>query len=162
MSELIPYVIKDTGTQILIKRVSPLLVMELNKQFPLPLPPKQTVEVGGETREEYNYADPDYEKTLTEYSEAQEKRIRRLLIKRGVVIPEDNVTWRDEIEQKRRDWLEDFGVELPRLDTDDKVDWIGYCAIGTDEDYEELYRAIMRRSQPTVEAVEAAKSGFPG
>lgn len=162
MSELIPHVIKDTGTKILIKRVSPLLVMELRKQFPEPLPPKQTVEVGGETREEYNYADPDYSATLDAYQAEQEKRIRKLLLKRGIVIPEDNTTWQDEIEQKRREWLDDFGVELPRLDSDDKVDWLGYCAIGTDEDYEELYRAILRRSQPTTEAIEAAKSGFPG
>lgn len=162
MSELIPHVIKDTGTKILIKRVSPLLVMELRKQFPEPLPQKQTVDVGGETREEYNYADPDYAAALDQYTDDQEKRIRKLLVKRGVVIPPDNTTWEAEIEAKRLEWLEDFGVELPRLDSDDKVDWICYCAIGTDEDYEELYRAILRRSQPTAEAVDAAKSGFPG
>ena len=162
MSELIPYVVKDTGTKLLIKRVSPLLVMELRKAFPEPEPPKQEIEVGGETRLEVNYAHPDYSETLRKYNDEMEARIRRLLIKRGVIIPAENTAWEAELEETRQNWLADFGVELSRLDPDDKVDWICYCAVGTDFDFEELYAAILKRSQPTAEAVEAAKSGFPG
>jgi len=162
MSELIPYVVKDTGEKLLIKRVSPFMAMELQKQFPEPKPPLQKVDIDGETVEQFNWADPDFDKEQAKYKIDSEARIRKLLIKRGVQIPTDNETWQDELAQRRAEWLEDFGVEMPRLDTDDKVDWVCYCAIGTDTDLEELYQAIMQRSQPTKEAVEAAKSGFPG
>lgn len=161
MSELIPYTIKDTGTHILIRRVSPLLVMELRKAFPEPKPPMQEVDVGGETRLEANYAHPDYQATLAEYNDAMELRIRRLMLKRGVVIPEDNTTWRQELADMRKFWLDEFGVELPVLDKDEQVDWLSYCAFGTDSDFSELYAAILQRSQPTPEAVDAAKAGFP-
>ena len=162
MNELIPHVIADTGTKILLKRISPFLVMELQKQFPKPEVPTQTIDIGGETKEEPNYAHPDYEASLIKWRDGQEARIRKLIIKRGVVIPPENTTWEEELAEKRQGWVEDFGVELPHIDDDDKVDWVLYCAIGTNEDYEEIYHTVLRRSQPTTEAVEAAKAGFPG
>lgn len=163
MNELTPYTIKDTGVTILIKHVSPLLVMELRRQFPPPKPPMQTVDLGGETKEEPNYAHPDYLQSITDYNKEMENRIRRLLLKRGVVIPEDYTTWKTEIEELRQFWKDEYKKELPRLDdNDNRVDWIGYIACGTEDDFEELYEHILRRSMPTPEAVEAAKDGFPG
>jgi hypothetical protein len=162
MNELTPYVVKDTGAQLLIKKVSPLLIMELRRQFPEPEIPTQTVDIGGETKIERNYADPDYERALKVYGFEQEARIRRLLISRGVVIPEDNTTWQTEIAEMRNTWLADFGKELPKLGNTDEIDWICYCALGTEADYEDLYIRILQRSQPTTEAVETAKAGFPG
>ena len=163
MNGLTPYVVKDTGVQLLVKKVSPLLVFTLKKQFPQPEPPMQEVELGGETKQEPNYAHPDYTKTLLEYNRDMDERLRRLFFKFGVVIPEDNNTWRNEIQKKREEWKAEFGFDLPRLDNDnDELDWISYCALGTDEDFAELYDAILRRSQPTTEAIEEAKSGFPG
>lgn len=166
MNELTPYVVKDTGVKLLVKKVSPPLVMALNRQYPEPKPPMQEVDLGGETKQEPNYAHPDYLQAIYAYRRDQDERLRHLFFKFGIVIPEDNKTWRDEIAQKRAEFLQEFGFELPHLDGDgnerDELDWVNYCALGTDEDFQELYDAILHRTQPTAEAIEEAKAGFPG
>ena len=157
--KLYPFIFQDTGVEVFIKKVSPLLVVELQKAFPAPVPPRQRVEIGGEWVEEPNPAHPDHVQALEQYSVEFEQRVRKLLISRGVVIPEANTTWRDEVKELRQFWMDTYGKEL---DGDDKAVYIAHIAIGTDADMTDLLSKILQRSQPTEEAVASAKDSFPG
>ena len=159
MSELTAFTFKDTGVKVLIKKVSPLLVVELQKAFPPPAPPRQRVQIGDEWAEEPNPAHPDYTEAMAKYSQEMEMRVRMLLINRGVVIPDDNGDWKAEVAELREFWQVNYGKELAG---DDKTVYISNIAVGTDMDLGDLLTAIMQRSQPTEEAVAAAKSSFPG
>lgn len=157
--KLYNYTFKDTGIRVQIRKVSPMSVVELQKAFPAPTPPRQRVEVGGEWMEESNPSDPDYLAAKERHGQELEMRVRQLMIRRGVIIPPDNVTWQDEVKEFRAFWLETYGKEL---EGDDKEIYISHIAIGTDSDYVELVDAITRRSQPTEGEVAAARSSFPG
>jgi hypothetical protein len=159
VSELTAFTFHDTGVKVLIKKVSPLLVVELQKAFPPPAPPQQEVEIGGEIVIESNPAHPDYVATMNEYNREFEMRVRRLLIKRGVEIPGENKEWQEEVAELREFWREEYAKEL---EGDDKMLYISYIAVGTDGDLTDLLGAIMQRSQPTEAAVAAAKASFPG
>ena len=159
MSELTAFTFKDTGVKVQIKKVSPLLVVELQKAFPPPTPPRQRVQIGDEWTEEPNPAHPDYTEAMGRYSQEMEMRVRRLLINRGVVIPEDGNDWKAEVTELRAFWLDTYGKEL---EGDDKTVYISNIAVGTDQDLSDLLTAIMQRGQPTEEVVAAAKASFPG
>jgi len=156
---LTPHTFKDTGKVVQIKKVSPLLIMQLQKDFPEPEAPLQEVDYGdGEIRLEPNPAHPDYEKTLQQYKYAFEQRMREMMVDRGVVLElsdEDKV----EIQDLRTYWQENYGKPLAG---NDKFVYISYICIGTDADMNELVEAISRRSQPSNGAVEAAKKSFQG
>lgn len=157
--KLYPFTFKDTGVEVFIRKVSPMLVVELQKAFPPPAPPRQKVEIGGEMVEETNPADPDFADAVKAYNTEFEQKVRRLLITRGVVFPEGNTTWRDEVKELRKFWLDTYEKEL---EGDDKTVFISYLAVGTDADLSDLLTAIMQRSQPTEGEVSAAKASFPG
>lgn len=159
-AELIPFTFKDTGVTVLIRKVSPLLAMELQRSFPPPPPPMNKVDFGdGVIREEPNEADPAYLKKLSEYNQEFELKIRRMLIKRGVVL-EITEEMKVQIEELREFWHDEYGIDFP--ESDDKLAYVWYIAIGTDQDLRELLDAIMRRSQPTQEAEELARKTFQG
>ena len=157
--KLYPFEFKDTGVMVMVRKVSPMLVVELQKAFPAPTPPRQKVEVAGEMVEEPNPSHPDHLEALNVYSREMEGRIRQLLITRGVIIPEANTTWKDEVKELRKFWLDIYGKEL---EGDDKSVYISNIAVGTDLDLTDLLAAILQRSQPTEVAVSAAKDTFQG
>lgn len=157
--KLWPFEFRDTGVTVYIRKVSPMLVVELQKAFPPPVPPRQRVEIGGEFVEEPNPAHPDYLDAMKAYNVEFEQRVRKLLINRGVIIPEVNTTWKDEVAELRQFWLDTYGKEL---EGDDKSLYISYLAVGTDADLTDLLTAIMQRSQPTEAEVSAAKASFQG
>lgn len=155
MPELTSHVFKDTGVTIQIRKVSPMLVMEIKRQFPEPKPPTNKVDYGdGNEVEESNYAHPDYARALEDYNQELEKRIRRLLIKRGVVCNVD----KQAVDELREFWKAEYEMDLP--ESDDLMAYISYICIGTDSDMEELLNAIMRRSQPTELAIAEATRAF--
>lgn len=163
-SELTPHTFKDTGISIKIRKVSPMLIMEVQKAFPPPKPPMQEVvygdpgEPGAKTVKEPNEAHPDYLVAIDEYNLELEVKVRQLMFKRGVRINLDD-DQKQEVKELRADWKEMFDVELSG---NDKYVYISYIAIGTDSDMEELQEVIMRRSQPTEAAVAESKAGFQG
>lgn len=159
-AELIPFTFQDTGVTVLIRKVSPLLAMELQRVFPPPDPPMNKVDFGdGESRMEPNEADPAYLKQLQDYNQDFELKIRRMLIKRGVIV-EITDTIKAQVQELREFWQEEYGIDFP--EADDKLAYIWYIAVGTDQDLKELLQAIMRRSQPTQEAEELARKTFQG
>ena len=158
-SELVPFTFKDTGITVLIRKVSPLLAMELQRAFPPPKPPMNEVDFGdGVKRMEPNEADPAYLRDMDKYNQDFELKMRRMLIKRGVAL-EITEEIKEQVEDLRSFWLEEYGIEFP--EPDDKMAFVWYVAVGTDQDLRELLEAIMRRSQPTQEAEELARKTFP-
>lgn len=136
------FTFKDTGITVSIRKVSPLLGMEIRKAFPPPKPPVVHTELG----DEENPADPDYERAMEEYGMLIEDKASRLYIKRGVECEVDTAA----VASLRAD-MADMGITL---DPDDKYVYIKYICVGSDQDYQELIEAITRRSQPTEAAVQ--------
>ena len=163
-NELMPFTFKDTGVTVKIKKVSPLLLLEVQKAFPPPEPPMQDVvygdpdDPGAKMEQEPNYAHPDHLANIDEYKMELEEKIRFLMIKRGVVI---NLTaaQKEEVKELREYWKEEYGAEIK---LNDKLLFINYIAIGTDSDIADLIQVISSRSQPTGAAIAEAKAGFQG
>jgi hypothetical protein len=160
-NSLKPYTIQDTGVTILIKKVSPLLSGKLRRQYPPPKPPMQEVNYG--TKEdpkikmEPNPAHPDHAQALSDYEAEMSERMQVLLFKRGVVI-ELTDEMKEEVAELRAFWKEETNEEM---EGDDKSIYLANIALGTQEDIEELLNAILRRTQPTEEAINEAKDSFP-
>lgn len=155
-NELTPFIFKDTGIAVQIRKVSPLLIMDMRQNFPEPKPPTQEVEINGKKVIEENRAHPDFRAAMETYSLEFENRMRRFLIRRGVSVHiTDEI--RAQIAQLKADYLEDTGSELKGSD---EYIYISYIAIGTDADMEELIERITQRSQPTPEEVELGKVMF--
>ena len=163
-NELNPFTFEDTGITVQIRKVSPLLIMEVQKAMPVPKPPMQEVvygdpgDPGAKRVQEPNEAHPDYLTDIDAYNMELEMKVRKFMIMRGVVI---NLTddQKQEVKELRKEWKEEFGVELGGTD---KLLYISYIAIGTDSDMEELMDVIMRRSQPTEAGMSDVKAGFQG
>lgn len=149
------YVFKDTGEEVTLRKVSPLLLIKLRERYPQPKPPLNRVEYGeGEFKMEPNPANPDYIETLTQYESDMERRARDLLIRRGVV-----VEWTEEKREALADlrgwWKATYETDMPV--EDDTVAYVSYLAIGSDSDLTDLVDALVKRSQPTEEAIDAAQ-----
>ncbi len=154
--ELTPFTFKDTGLQVMIRKVSPLLVNELNRAFPAPRPPAQEVDYGdGVKRIEENPASPEYTAALERHAQENMLRLRKLLIKRGVVCEPDL----EAVQELRAQYKEDYGIELEG--TDQEI-YIMYICAGTDADLQDLLNAVLTRSQPTKAEVDLARVSFPG
>lgn len=162
-NELTPFTFKDTGITVQIRKVSPLLIMEVQKAMPVPKPPMQEVvygdpgDPGAKTVKEPNEAHPDYLADIDAYNMELEMKVRKFMIMRGVVIHLSD-DQKQDVKELREEWKEEFGVELSG---NDKLLYISYIAIGTDSDMEEMMDVIMRRSQPTEAAMSEVKAGFP-
>lgn len=157
-NELTPFTFKDSGKTVLIKKVSPLVLMEMQKQFPEPTPPTQEVEINGKKVIEPNYSHPDYLIAKQEYTFAFENKMRKFLIRRGVTVNMSEEV-KQEIAQIKADYFEDTGAELQGSD---EFIYVSFIAIGTDQDMEDLMSELTQRSQPTDLEVAAAKKSFPG
>lgn len=161
MNDLTKYTFKDTGKTVEIRKVSPLLALQLRKDFPPPEPPLVEVTLGesGQPELEANPADPDYQRRLVEYEQDFNMKSQQLMIKRGVVVDVTVPEVQAEITALRNFYRDEFGRELPK---DDQMVYVSMICIGTQEDMAELIDAIMRRSQPTEAAVKNAANSFPG
>lgn len=157
-NELTQHVFQDTGRSVLIRKVSPFLMSEIARSFPPPQPPLQEVDYGDGPVLEPNPAHPDYERAMQEYNMSLEEKVRRMMIRRGVVIQWDDEK-RAEVQQLRDEWREEFGTELSGSD---ELIYVSHICIGTGEDFGELIEAIQQRSHPTGPEVELARSGFRG
>jgi len=157
-NELTPFTFKDGGYQVQIRKVSPLLVMEVQRGFPPPEPPMQEVDYGdGKKKLEPNAAHPSHLKAMKAYDTELELRVRRAMIQFGVVY-----TLTDDDKQRLKE-IRDYWAEnkMGELEKNDLVAFISYVAIGSPDDMNELIETIMRRSQPTEMAVKQAAELFP-
>lgn len=156
-AKLEQYVFEDTGKKVQVRKVSPLLVIKLRERYPAPRPPLQTVDYGDGPKQEQNTTNPDYLQAVQDYEQAMEKRVRTLLIQRGVVIEwgEDEQAELDELIAW---WKATYDEDLSSLDP--IYAYVSYICVGSDSDMEDLINVLIKRSQPTKEGVEAAQERF--
>lgn len=159
---LTDFTFKDTGISIKIRKISPMLASDVAAAMPDPLPPEQEVDYGepkGKVMER-NFSDPAYQREVLEHRGRVFRAFRRVMVLRGIdpgSLPEG---WQAEVQDYRAFMAAQTGK--PVDEPDDLVVYILRIAVGSEEDLEELIRAITRRSQPTQEVIEQAKASFPG
>jgi hypothetical protein len=160
MSELTPFTFRDTGITVMVKKISPMIMTDVNNAMPPPEPPMQEVDYGeprGKVMEK-NLSDPAYAKILAAHNQKVFQAIQRVMILRGVVV--NGTGWKKEVAEYRAFMLETTGK--PVEETNDLIVYIMRICVGTEEDLEDFVQAITRRSQPTDMEVEKAKESFRG
>ena len=157
---LTDFTFKDTGITVKIKKVSPMVVDDVRASIPEPLPPEQEVDYGeprGKVMER-NYSDPNYALELEAHNKKVAALVQKVIVNRAVILEGDE--WRKEVQDYRDFILSSTGY--PLAETDDVLVYILRVCVGSKEDMSDLIDAIIKRSQPTQEAVEQAKRSFRG
>jgi hypothetical protein len=157
---LTDFTFKDTGITVKIKKISPMVVDDVRSSIPEPLPPEQEVDYGeprGKVMER-NYSDPNYTLELREHERKASALVQKVIINRAVVLEGDE--WKAEVQDYRNFILENTGQ--PLAEKDDLLVYILRICVGSNDDMNDLVDAIIKRSQPTQEAVEQAKRSFRG
>lgn len=164
---------KDSGITIKIRKVGPTtqqrLAQQIMKESPEPLPPRNPPDSeAAALGEEFNRADPAFEQALEKWNRETNSELRdRLMLIAALeaeVVIDDMA--RADIARKQRH-LKLVGVPYevnPELtdEENEKVFYILHVAAGTPEDLREFGDAVLRRSVPTEEAVQAQIATFPG
>ena len=155
---LIDFTFRDTGKSVKIRKVSPMLAVDVEATIPKPKPPVNKVDYGNGPVDEPNYADPGYDQAVKARSNLVGAAVLRATILRGVVV--EGEEWRQEVAEYRQFVKDMTGEEL--TEPSDLVVYVMRICVGTTDDMNELMAAISTRSQPTAEAVERSKASFPG
>lgn len=155
-------IIFSSGISIGVRRVSPMLMLDLRRKFPEPQPPLNKVVIDDVTTMEPNPSDPDYLLAKSNYEAEMEEKFRRVIVRRGVnyiLTDEDKV----EVAQVRQDYQDLTGDEIHLTDLEV---FISYVAILSEEDLNLLINTVTGISQPTEEKVAdhtaLYKSDVPG
>lgn len=159
MAKLKPFKFPDSGVTVNIRKVSPLLALEVQRSVEKPQPPmEKVVMASGEESEEPNRSHPDYQDALAKYNVEIEEKTKKLLINRGVdiVLTEE---MKKEVKELRKFMKEEFETELG---LNDKEVYVSYIAIESAKDFESLIQAVLGAGQPTKQEVEASKESFQG
>ncbi len=156
-TKLYPYQFKDSGIEIMIRKVSPLLIIDMQKEYPAPQPPLQEVKIGDLTRMEPNPDHPDYKRAMEAWNMENEERLRKLMVRQGVAFTLSEEQKQD-VEALRETYRELYQKEIPYNDRDA---YLFYVAIASPRDLQDLINAIMSQN-PTEESVQAAQDSFPG
>lgn len=159
---------KDSGITIKIRKVGPTtqqrLAQQIMRELPEPQPPIIDTELGPEA----NAADPAYMAAYAAWDrETKVEHSQRLMLIAALeceVVIDDAA--RQDIARKKRH-LKLVGIpydDNPELtpEENEKVFYILHVAAGTPEDLAEFSAAVLRRSVPTEEAVQAQIATFPG
>jgi hypothetical protein len=157
---------KDSGITIKIRKVGPTtqqrLAQQIMKEIPEPLPPIVETELGSEA----NPADPAYLESKADWDQQTRNELtqRMMLIAalEAEVVIDDAA--RADIARKRRH-LKIIGIPYENnpdmTDAEnEKVFYILHVAAATPEDLGEFSQAVLRRSVPTEEAVQAQIATF--
>lgn len=157
---------KDSGITIKIRKVGPTtqqrLAQAIMKEIPEPQPPIVETELGSEP----NAADPTYLAAKEDWDQQTRNELtQRLMLIAALeaeVVIDDAA--RQDIARKQRH-LKLIGIpyeDNPDLtaEENEKVFYILHVAAGTPEDLGEFSQAVLRRSVPTEEAVQAQIATF--
>jgi len=156
--ELTSFTFKDTGITVKIRKISPMLAADVAAAIPEPLPPEQLVDYG-EPRgkvSERNYSDPGYLLKKSIRNQEVFRALQRVMILRSVFVEGDE--WLKEV-QEYRDFIQKH-TGKPLDEPEDLVVYVLRICVGSEEDLGDLLTVITKRSQPTGEAVDAAKDSF--
>lgn len=147
----------SSGVRVRVKKVSPLLLDEVRRQSPPPIPPMVEVDYGEGMVQEANPADPAYMAVLDAHNIDLSTRFISVLLARGVDPVDSDDEVRRQVEQLRRD-MQDAGMDLP--DWSDKMIFLKFIAFLDKNDIQVLLQEIQGMSQPTEEAVQATMESF--
>jgi hypothetical protein len=157
---LTDFTFKDTGITIKIKKISPMLAADVSAAMPEPLPPEQEVDYGeprGKVMER-NYSDPNYQSLVIEHRRKLYATLQRAMILRSVTVDGDD--WKEDVKEYKSFIQSQTGGLVD--EENDLVLYVTRVCVGSQADLNDLMAAITRRSQPTEEAVTAAKADFRG
>ena len=157
-NQLFDFTFKDTGKSVKIRKVSPMVALDVDRTFPRPEPPMNKVNYGEGEILEANLTDPKYLSLMIERNSKVNDEVTRVVILRGVVLEGDE--WKAEVEEYKKFILETTGKELE--ENLDAYIYIMRVCVGTQADLNDLLFEITQRSQPTEVAVQAAKDSFQG
>ena len=99
---LIDFVFKDTGKVVKIRKVSPMIAVDIDASIPTPDPPKQEVDYGppkGKVKEP-NLSDAGYLLAIEDRRRKVGRIVTRATINRGVVVEGED--WREEVKKYRQ------------------------------------------------------------
>lgn len=151
----------DSGYTVEIRPIGPLTLQDLNrdvrKELPAPPPPLNTVKgLDGKDTQEPNALDPDYQQALREHeagvTEVIGQRMFALIARRGIATPIDT----EAVARVRADF-----TGIMSLPDDDREVFLRHVLIASADDLNALQTAILRRSQPTEEAISEKVADFP-
>jgi hypothetical protein len=153
----------ESGYTVEFRPIGPLTINEISKavrkELPAPeVPLNEVTGLDGKPTQEPNEADPEYQQALAAHEQTVGAEIgRRMmrLIARRIAMTEADA---EVVQQIRADMLE-VGVDL---EPDDADVFLNHVLIGGTEDIQALQAAVMRRSQPTQEAIQEKAADFPG
>jgi hypothetical protein len=161
---LYDFTFPDTGRTVQIRKISSLLRAENYRQvkalpgFEEPQPPQSEVDYGDGKVLISNYAHPTYQQLLRDWNERVSKkateRLRRILIRRGVVCEVDKAA----VASVRAD-MDAEGIDLSAFD--DHYVYVAFVCNGSDDDFTDLMRAIFERAAPQEAAIQAHIASFP-
>lgn len=151
---LTDFTFPDSGGAVRVKRIPPMLMRDLQRQFKPPKPPRQEVKYEKGVRTEPNPEHPDYIEALMEYEQEIGEHIYHLIVKMGVVCDVDV-----EAVATLRAEMKEVGVNL---DPDDKYIYVTRILAETNEDMQALQAAVLGQSTVTEGGVAEATERFPG
>lgn len=158
MTTKIKPIVLSSGITVMIPKIAvSSLMLDLVRAYPKPQPPTQVVVVGGRETIETNYAHPGYEKAVRAWEEdLQTSKASELILR--MVADVNTLTDSDkELVQSKRDLLGDLVGNQS-----DKMIWLRYVAIESDDDLKTLMQAVRSSGEPSPEGVAAVADGFRG
>lgn len=140
-----PYTIKGNGIAVFIKPLSPVLFRDIDRQYPAPEPPSETVIMAdGSSITADNKSHPDYIAAL----QAREARINAMMadivIELGVMIllsdeqKEEIKSYRESVER----------IAGYAMSGSIESQYLKYIALADTNDLSDILRAVMQRMRP--------------
>lgn len=147
-----PLTLPDSGAILEYRRVSHMLLADVQRSSKPPRPPLQEVDYAGNKKQEPNPAHPDYLEATQNYRRDLSENILNVAIELGVRVAVDV--------ERVNELRETFKAANLALPVSDKVLYVTRVLCETGKDLETLRDAIIRKSQPTEEAVTESVARF--
>lgn len=142
----------DSGATLEYRRVSHMLLADVQRGSKPPKPPMQEVDYAGNKKQEPNPAHPDYLEEMQNYRRDLSENILSVAIELGVRVVIDI--------ERVGELRETFKAANMSLPISDKVLYVTRILCETGKDLETLRDSIIRKSQPTEGAVTEAVARF--
>lgn len=143
----------DSGAVLEYRRVSHMLLADASNSLIPPEPPVHEVDYGGRIKKEANPNAPSHIAALAQFRQRQSERVLGVAVMVGVRVEVDQA----RVAEMRAQYAE-VGIDAP---TNDKVLYVTRVLCETGNDLTALRDAIIRKSQPTEEAVADNVKRFP-
>jgi hypothetical protein len=153
--KLKPFTCPSTGVTVMIFPISQVaLTLQTRREIPQPKAPVVVVEIGGQQVVERNHADPDYIEAVKLWEALLQVEVTDRILKRIALKQTLNEEQTAEVVEFRQTMN---GEVLP---ASDKLLWLVECAIGTDNDLQEMIKAATGMADPNEEGVNQAAKNF--